>query len=77
MEKVFGDVGIHAMEGSFDLRFEEGVKFFEEGLQMREIVVQQVCILEAVLFCKALMHAKSAGRSYACIEGQIPRNTTS
>ena len=71
------DAGVHAVEGPLDLRLEEGVKFFEEGLQMGEIVVQQVGILEAIVFGEMLMHAKGAKRTKACIGREIPRYTTS
>ena len=71
------DAGVHAVEGPLDLRLEEGVKLFEEGLQMGEIVVQQVRILEAIVFGEMLMQAKGAQRTKACIGREIPRYTTS
>ena len=44
---------------------------------MGEIVVQQVGILEAIVFGEMLMHAKGAKRTKACIGREIPRYTTS
>lgn len=73
LQKVPRDARVHAVEGSLDLRLEEGVKFFEEGLQMGEIVMQQVRILEAVVLGEILVHAKGAQRTKTCIGREIPR----
>jgi hypothetical protein len=60
-----GYVWIHPMEGSLDLRFEEGVKLLEERFQMREVIMQQVGVLILVVLGQLLVHAEGAERSAA------------
>jgi hypothetical protein len=72
-----GAVGVHAVEGPFDLRFEEGVELLEEWLEMGEVVMQEVGVLVAVVAGELLVHAEGADRPAACIGGGVPRKTTS
>lgn len=61
------------MEWSLDLRFEQGVKFLIEGLEMGEIVIEEVAVLESVSLSEELVHLEGADGSKACITRQVPR----
>lgn len=62
---MLADVGVQAVKGPLDLRFEEGVELLEEGLEVREVVVQQVGVLVPVVLGQLLVHAEGAERPAA------------